>query len=208
MKKSVDNKTISWCSYSNDINAQCNVDGVTYYFAAIGGYDRGGQTVYIITKSGNWTVPRTGKYMIELYGGGCGGMTADMGTTTYTSGGLSCQHYDSINLIAGMSIPVTIGTGGYRQNFGSMLSDNASTGTSFGSYSVSGGGNTIGHGARSITIRAAAGNYGKAGTREMAYYQTTNNYPDGVLGKSYGWGSDRDRTSGDPCSVYLKYLGA
>lgn len=135
-------------------------------------------------------------------------MTADASTITYTSGGSSCQHYDSINLIAGASMTVTIGTGGYRQIRGSTLSDIVSTGTSFGNYSVSGGGNTIGYGAGSITVGAAAGNYGKAGTREMPSYMTTNNYPNGVLGKSYGWGSDRDRTYGGPGAVYLKYLGA
>lgn len=141
MKKSDNGKTISWFSYAN-VDGQCNVAGVIYHYAAIGGYDRGGQTVYIITQSGNWTVPRTGKYMIELYGGEGGGITSDSGARfQYTTGGSSCQHYDSINLTAGTTISVTIGTGGLVHSIWDTNPDTTSTGTSFGNYSVAGGGN-------------------------------------------------------------------
>lgn len=89
MKKSEDNKTISWVNYSNDADAQCNAATITYYFAAIGGYDMGEgggvSSEHLITKSGNFVVPKTGRYYLELYGGG--------GATTVNNryqGGSSC----------------------------------------------------------------------------------------------------------------------
>ena len=90
-----DGKTIKF--YSETVYAQQNKQNVSYYFAAIGGYDRGGQTEWLITESGNFIVPRTGRYMLELYGGGGGVSDSDsIREGRAVQGGSSCQRYDSI----------------------------------------------------------------------------------------------------------------
>lgn len=189
MKKSSDGKTISF--YGEDASAQQNNSGDIYYFAAIGGYDMGGGvTEWLITSSGSWTVPRTGRYMLELYGGGGGTVRR-----SYYQGGSSCQVYDSITLTKGTSIQVIIGQG---------MSENSGGSTSFGSYSVSGGGlgelNTGGNG---------AGNKGTDG--QYASY-STKKLSNGTLGSTYGFGENASSSSGfgtgGPGAVYLKYLGA
>lgn len=191
VKKSADGKTIYW--YSNDGETdQSNKAEVFYNFAAIGGYDTGGQTEWVITSSGSWTVPRTGRYMLELYGGG-GGTDRYKNNSGYT-GGASCQHYDSISLTSGENINIVIGSGGNRNNAGEA--------TSFGSYSVSGGGGTNGENAG-----AGAGNYGAAGV-----YRVRNEidgvYGTGVFSTRYGDGAGHRNVDGGPGAVYLKYLGA
>lgn len=209
VKKSADGKTFyMYGTAAAGEYGQANASGITYAFAAIGGNDIGGQTEWTITSSGTWTVPRTGRYMLELYGGGGGGFSyrASFGSA-FASGGSSCQHYDSINLTVGTSVSVTIGTGGYRMPYGSIVSDTVATGTSFGNYSVAGGGNSVG--VDSLTTGgAAAGNYGKAGTANMTSSTVDNNYPNGVLGSKYGYGSSNTQNYGGSGAVYLKYLGA
>lgn len=183
---------------------QSNKSGEIYYFAAIGGYDMGGLTEWIITSSGSWTVPKTGRYMLELYGGG-GGTPRLVGKSGYT-GGSSCQHYDSVSLTAGTSFNVTIGEAGV-----SSASLNEVTGggsTTFGSYSVSGGGK-----ATTSAAGSGAGNYGKSGIYVSGSTRTpTTN--DGVLGSIKGVGSGGGAGSSGTSipatagAVYLKYLGA
>lgn len=151
----------------------------------------GGATEWTITSSGSWTVPRTGRYMLELYGGGGG--TVRTSGAGYT-GGSSCQHYDSIVLNRDDVFDVTIGVAGeYGSDGGSTI---------FSSYSVKGGG-----GASSDAAGTKSGNYGRAGQ-----YQSYNMYGrtrnDGVYGTTYGAGAgnnaDYSATAG---AVYLKYLG-
>ena len=191
LKISEDRKTISWYS-SSRANEQLNASGRNYYYAAIGGYDMGGQTEWTITQSGTWTVPKTGRYMLELYGGGGG--TVRTSGAGYT-GGSSCQHYDSIVLNRDDVFDVTIGVAGeYGSDGGSTI---------FSSYSVKGGG-----GASSDAAGTKSGNYGRAGQ-----YQSSNMYGrtrnDGVYGTTYGAGAgnnaDYSATAG---AVYIKYLGA
>lgn len=150
----------------------------------------GGQTEWTITQSGTWTVPRTGRYYIELYGGGGGGNgTSSNGRT----GGSSCQSYDSITLTKDQNLPVSIGVGGAYEG-------RTGTATTFGNYSVNGGG-----GATSSAGGAGAGNLGKNGSQ---YYssQVSPNYSDGTFGTQYGFGSKGNNQAG-PGAVYLKYLG-
>lgn len=91
-----------------------------------------GETEFIITESGNFIVPRTGRYMLELYGGGGGvSNTDDLMEGRAVQGGSSCQSYSSISLTAGDSIAVTIGAGGSYRIDGSTR---PATGTSFGNY--------------------------------------------------------------------------
>ena len=193
---------------TEDAIGQSNESGEIYYFAAIGGYDMGGATEFIITESGNFIVPRTGRYMLELYGGG-GGVSnyGSMDKGNSVQGGSSCQRYDSISLTAGDSIAITIGVGG-----ASMLSGiSTATGTSFGTYSVAGGGAGDGWAA---TGGSGSGNLGAAG-RVVRYSDAGYNKNKGTCGSVYGLGgyggrgtSDSYGEKGTDGAVYLKYLGA
>lgn len=197
--------------YSTESAAkQSNVSGKIYSFAAIGGYDMGGATEFIITESGNFIVPRTGRYMLELYGGG-GGVSnyGSMDEGYAIQGGSSCQRYDSIGLTAGDSIAITIGVGG-SSSYGNT-STAAGAGTSFGTYSVDGGGAADG---RTATGGSGSGNLGTLG-RVVRYSNADYNNNGGTLGSTYGRGGygGKDHSSsfyklGAKGAVYLKYLGA
>lgn len=203
-----DGKTIKF--YSDNVDAQQNYKSVIYHFAAIGGYDRGGETEWLITSSGSWTVPRTGHYMLELYGGGGGVYKADkIRSGRAVQGGSSCQSYGSISLTAGDSIVVTIGDGGLYKIDGTTR---PATGTSFGTYSVDGGGTGDG---TTATGGSGSGNLGTAGS--VISYSATNkfNNNNGTFGSLYGvggWGGNSSSSSGGKSgtdgAVYLKYLGA
>ena len=203
-----DGKTIKF--YSETVYAQQNKQNVSYHFAAIGGYDRGGQTEWVITSSGTWTVPRTGRYMLELYGGG-GGVSnyGSVRSGRAVQGGSSCQSYSSISLTAGDSIAVTIGVEGSSKFSGAL---SAATGTSFGTYSVDGGGTGDGE---TATGGSGSGNLGTTGA--VISYSSTNKYNNnnGTFGSLYGvggWGGRSSSSSGGKYgtggAVYLKYLGA
>lgn len=162
----------------------------------------------MITSSGSWTVPRTGRYYIELYGGG-GGVNryGDVTKGSSIQGGSSCQSYSSINLVAGDSIAVTIGVGG-TSAYGYA---SQATGTSFGAYSVDGGG--MGNGI-SKEGGSGSGNLGTSGSVVM-FADADYNNNNGTLGSMYGQGGYGGRSSsssygekGTDGAVYLKYLGA
>ena len=195
MKKSADGITISW--YAGNATAQQNKTGNIYYFAAIGGYDIGGMTEWVIDSSGSWTVPKTGRYMLELYGGG-GGTPRALSSSGYT-GGSSCQHYDSVSLNVGETIQVVIGAAG-KSSSGVTSGES----TSFGSYTVLGGG-----AASNSAAGGAAGNYGKSGVR-VNRNNDVQTYNDGVFGTMYGVGSSNSSNAHGATAgaVYLKYLGA
>lgn len=153
-----------------------------YDFAAIGGYDMGGRTEWIITSSGTWTVPRTGRYYIELYGmGGTGSYYYN----DFASGGSSCQSYDNVQMTKNSSIAVVIGS-------------SSSSKTSFGSKSVDNAGNAT----NATTPGKGTGNLGADGVASSGDYEV--NYGKGVLSKLYGAGGGN---IGSPGAVYLKYLG-
>lgn len=189
VKKSADKKTLSLYS-GNGAPYQFNNLGTTYYYAAIGGYDMGGVTEWIITQSGTWTVPETGRYYVELYGGG----GAAEGNNNY-QGGSSCQSYSGVLLTKGASIDVTLGQGTFGED---------GTSTTFGSYSVAGG--------KKATYDAGAG-AGNLGTNGKYEPHNTKNYSNGTAPYSqlYGWGinahSNINAGTGGPGAVYLKYLG-
>lgn len=179
IKSSTDRKTFSL--YASDAAGnQYNNEGQIYYFAAIGGYDMGGATEWIINSSGTWTVPRTGRYYIELYGMGGNGTYY---YSNYASGGSSCQSYNNVQMTKGSSIAVVIGS-------------NSSSKTSFGSKSVDNGGNAT----NETTPGKGTGNLGADGVASRDTWVI--NYGKGVWSKHYGYGN------GGPGAVYLKYLGA
>lgn len=190
-----DKKTFYWYSTQSSSNQQ-NISGNAYFFAVIGGYDMGGSTEWTITSSGSWTVPKTGRYLLELYGGG-GGTSRSGGKAGYT-GGSSCQHYDSVTLTLGDTFDVTIGAGGDSSTVTSYVTDGGVT--TFGSYSVSGGGKSVG------SAGTGAGNYGKVGSYQSSS-SGTRNYNDGALGQIYGCGAAQNNIGATDGAVYLKYLG-
>lgn len=211
IRSSTDRKTFSLCATDN-ANNQYNKAGQIYYFAAIGGYDMGGVvTEWLITSSGTWTVPRTGRYMIELYGGGGGAWNNPYNDLFSYQGGSSCQTYDSVMLTMGNKINVSIGVGGgYSNSTEPAPNPLDSTGTTFGSYSVAGGGRATGS-----SGGAAAGNKGTGGTVGGANIAT--NPSSGKFGNLYGYGgfgtifaqtTQTNGSNGGPGAVYLKYLGA
>ena len=183
IRSSTDRKTFSLCATDN-ANNKYNIEGQIYYFAAIGGYDMGGVTEWIITSSGTWTVPRTGRYYIELYGMGGQG---EYYYSNCASGGSSCQSYDNVQMTKGSSIAVVIGS-------------ISSSKTSFGSKSVDNGGNA----ANATTPGKGTGNLGADGVASSDGNYVIN-YGAGVLSKKYGFGGGN---RGGPGAVYIKYLGA
>lgn len=189
--------------YADGGNDQFNSLGATYYFAAIGGYDMGGQTEWTITSSGTWTVPRTGRYYIELYGGGGGAWQTNPNDFNAYQGGSSCQFYNNINLNKDDVISVSLGVGGGVSTSSITPSPAEATGTTFGSYSVAGGGRAM------SAIGSAAGNLGIDGHRGISGPNSSN----GKYGALYGYGGFFSPTAGTssaggPGAVYLKYLGA
>ena len=181
---------------TDDAASQSNASSVVYHFAAIGGYDLGGPTEFLITSNGTWTVPRTGRYYIELYGGGGGSFRSGTGEAGY-AGGSSCQSQASVSLTAGSSVSVTIGTKGRGGNYMAL----AGGATTFGSYTVNGGGASD-----ASSGGAGAGNLGQSGTaRSIGNIAVTTN--NGVYGSVYGCGAGAYE-NGTNGAVYLKYLGA
>lgn len=155
----------------------------------------GGATEWTITSSGTWTVPRTGRYMLELYGHGGNGYyqsSDDKG-----SGGASCQSYDSVNLTKGTAIPVSVSTS----------STAGSSGTSFGNYSVANGGNAVWVNSQTYHAGEGAGNKGATGVATNNGGNVPYTYGTGSLSKTYGYGAAPNKQGG-PGAVYLKYLGA
>lgn len=151
------NKSLSW--YGSDAATQLNTSGTTYLYFAIAEETYTpyiGQS-FILLNSGSFVVPVTGKYRIEIHGGG-GGNGGDFGhwswqyrrnirVTLGGAGGGSGEVYNNVQLTAGDIIPYTIGKGGTNGSEGSNryepstpATDGTQGGTTtFGSYSIAGG---------------------------------------------------------------------
>ena len=183
IKRSVDKKTIHWYS-TYSASRQRNSTNTPYYYAGITGISPSNE--FLIVQSTEWYVPKTGRYYMELYGGG--------GSSPYNShwvGGSSCQTFDSITLTKGDVISITVG----KANSG------ATDGTTkFGQYSVQGA-----TAATDSAIGKGSGNKGKDGWYDQN--QNVYNYSDGELGQRFGFGRNYAAGAGQG-AVYLKYLGA
>lgn len=154
----------------------------------------GKQILFSITSSTTWEVPYTRKYYMELYGRGGGGWHENQ--PSYAgAGGSSCQSY-TVSLTARQKINVNIGKGGTSRYWSAATSG---TTTSFGTYSVNGGG----AGANS-TGGSGAGNLGtKGGTGQNALY----NYSKGKLrSELFGYGGSGSRHGGAG-AVFLQFIG-
>lgn len=194
-KKSENGKTFSW--YSDKLaGAQSNVLGKIYYCFGISGLtpvSNQNENDFFIQKSGSFVVPRTGRYYLELHGGGgSGGYRA--------GGGGSGQTYNEITLTKNVVIPVTIGSGGNV----SGSSGSAGGTTTFGEYSVAGGNPPDYY---SSDAGTGSGNVGENGNG-------TNGGSGGGLFPNSGHGGaftegagGKLLSSGSSGLVYLKYLG-
>lgn len=172
-----------------------------------------------ITESTTFTVGLTGRYNIYLHGGGGGASETPTSTTAnweISGGGGSGEKFENITLTAGEQYNVIIGKAGKS---GASSTDGGTT--SFGSYSVAGGGRATDSG----TPGTGSGSLGEAGTR--AYRVSSGNSVvakggtggDNVFGY-YGVGASitkfssssgkysYDHTSPTDGCVILEYLGA
>lgn len=192
-KKSNDGKTFSWYSDKKAV-AQSNTLGEIYFCFGISGLapvSNSSENAFFIQKSGSFVVPFTGRYYLELHGGGgSGGYRA--------SGGGSGQTYNEIVLTKDSIIPVTVGVGG------SIRGSSGSAGgtTTFGEYSVAGGNPPSYY---STTPGTGSGNVGENGN--------VNNggsggglFPNNGHGGNIG-GDNPSLANGSDGLVYLKYLG-
>ena len=218
VKRDNDCRMISW--YAQDTGAtaaaQLNAEGVEYRHMYAGYYDDSyGPVDRLITASGVFVVEKTGKYYIELYGGGGGGhvLGDDTKPTSIASGGSSCQSYSGVQLNKGDVINVVIGAGGAGSNSSHSPGANGGT-TSFGSLSVAGGG-----GGSKTAGGTGSGNLGKSGEfvanprNSVAGLGST--VSDGVYGADYGYGGGIGYNSakrfkekdGGAGAVFIRYEG-
>lgn len=197
VKRSKDNKSISWYSKNNDAGEQLNSSSTTYFYLYGGHDDEAPPEDKLIVQSGTFTVEKTGKYYIELYGGGGEAYLSRNNIQEAASGGSSCQSYTEVQLTAGEAINVVIGAA------------NGGT-TTFGSYSVAGGGS-----ASNSTAGKGSGNLGKDGRKYNL--NTTPVTSDGVYGSEYGYGGyisssgsgfSYSKVPGGSGAVYIHYLYA
>lgn len=148
----------------------------------------------LITVSKTFIVPKTGRYYLELHGGGGASAATGPSGTEFGSGGGSGQVYNEILLTSGDEISCVVGKGGTNPSIYSASDGEA---TSFGSYSVLGGQgayNKIGEG---------RGNVGQSGT-------TTSGGSGGGRLPMYGAGSfssHGNNMSGNNGAIYIEYLG-
>lgn len=226
-KVSQDNKTYYWYAdyYSSSNKSEAyknayNTNGVVYFYVGFGGYDVGGQTEWLLTDSQTWVVPRTGKYYIELYGGGG---RAGCPKHYSVTGRSSCQSYNNVNLSARQKISVIVGKGGESRvgNYDYTRDGTSGTETKFGTYSVDGGKATNYGGTYDtgwiLQVGDGAGNLGTQGYQGVkgSIDNQECNYSTGHYGYKYGYGGFADYVDnssqmrdGGPRAVYLKYLGA
>lgn len=225
-KKSNDGKTFSWYS-DNNASAQSNATNKEYYCYGISGLVNvvgSGATTWLFTENQSFVVPFTGRYYLELHGGGGGAQYGnDVNRHKFSAGGGgSGQKYDSISLTAGESVNIVIGSAGennYRSNTTGTPAV-AGGSTSFGTYSVNGGGEakfsetgTIF--ASKLIAGAGSGNIGTSGSKILDSEDSvaSGGVGGGIVGSFYGCGGahaasnvtgQKDPTAG---AVYLKYLG-
>ena len=154
-------------------------DGKTYH------YDSAGTLLETTQTNGTFIVPKAGTYKLELHGGGGGGAggaatewQCGKGFAVGTGGGGSGEIYTvSLSKTSYSVVIGTGGTGGYGYSSGcymcSATSGPGSTGgtTSFGSYSVAGGG-----GGQGSTLKTYSQSYGAGGTASGSLATEGGNY--------------------------------
>lgn len=166
---------------------------------------------WTITQSGTFVVEATGKYEIELHGGGGGGdysntYSVSVGMQPSSAGGAGSGEVVEAYLQKGDSVQVVIGaggTGGYR--FMNTQESEATDGgaTSFGDISIGGGGqgySGISGGTTSGSL-ATAGEYNQEGA-DASGGLGNKNKPSQTYGNG-GGAADRNSSPGQPGAVIL-----
>lgn len=219
LSTSVKTANVSWnensvtLSHDSDASIIFNSSGVSYICAAFGVSNNKNHKTQLIIESGTFIVPETASYYIELHGGGGG---ACFYTTSYPYsgwyGGSSGQYYENVQLTAGTAINVIIGAGGESRTYNYPATDtppSAGGATSFGSYSVDGGG-----AATQSAVGSGSGNLGKSGIDiSSSGWQRYGASGGGAVGLEYGTGgyidtesqSTFDLVNGRPGAVYLRW---
>lgn len=226
-KKSNDGKTFSWYA-DKGAAQQSNTSGKEYYCYGISGLMSAigaGSTTWLFTENQTFVVPFTGRYYLELHGGGGGAKYGyDVNRRNLSAGGGgSGQKYESILLTSGESINIIIGSAGENKPQQRNIGDPAVAGgaTSFGTYSVNGGGEAKFSGSSTnihavyLTAGVGSGNIGTSGSVILDSEDSVapGGVGGGVVGSFYGCGGAQaaSTTSGmkSPTAgcVYLKYLG-
>lgn len=167
-------------------------------------------TTWTITESGQWEVPATGQYQVELHGGG-GGAAIDFSggqMPNYgASGGGSGEVY-TLSLVKGQKIQVVIGSGGAGNRDWTGYAGGES---SFGSVSIAGGG---GGTCLSGTLVAggAVGTLATSGTTVHASLGAgglgNKNKPNQTYGNGGNVFGGNYANSGQPGAAIITFLGA
>ena len=102
----------------------------------------GYQVILDTVGSGTWVCPASGNWEVELHGGGGGG--GGGGLSYAGAGGGGSGELYTVNIACGQQMDYSIGKGGVRgrgsQNTSNSTSGYAGGATSFGLYSIDGGG--------------------------------------------------------------------
>lgn len=175
-----------------------------------------------ITESETFTVSLTGRYNVYLHGGGGGASerpTSETGNWQVAGGGGSGEKFENVILTAGEQYNVVVGKAGASATSSSASTDGGAT--SFGSYSVAGGG-------RATSGSAPGTGSGSLGGDGTTAYRVTTTSPDVATGGTggddifnyYGVGASIKKslsssgrytytlTGGTDGCVILEYLGA
>ena len=177
-------------------------------------------TTWTITQSGQWEVPATGQYQVELHGGGGGGgggfITSSCSSFGGGGGGGSGEIF-TVRLTKGQKVNVGIGVGGSAgfgsPQFGWAGSDGSSgEKTLFGELQVNGGGG--GYVQSSYAGGAASGSLATDGSGGGLNYSgpggvgNKNNpsqtYGNGGLGGNGAYAG----SAGNPGAAIITFLGA
>lgn len=164
---------------------------------------------WTITQSGTFVVEATGKYEIELHGGGGGGdslMSSQSGWNGYVGSGGGSGKVVTEYLQQGDVVSVVIGAGGTAgYNYAGSASSYAADGgaTSFGDISVSGGGKgSAGYrGGSASGSLATAGEYNQEGA-DVSGGLGNKNKPSQTYGNGGGV-ADGSPSPGQPGAVIL-----
>ena len=205
-------------NYNAPASKVCNV---TLDFLAVG-------TSWTYGTSTTFTAPVTGKYQVELHGGGggggCGGDYDKVGNEYLTGGtggaGGGSGEIITVELSANEQVFITIGSGGAGGTYGGWsgggTSSQAGTPSSFGSYLTVNGGGGGGQGGEGGGTGAAGTQQGSLASGSQGNKNNpSQQYGDGGAGGSGGsvaWGSlahtpPGGGAAGQPGACIITFMG-
>jgi hypothetical protein len=175
----------------------------------------------LITTSGNWIAPETGRYAITLIGGGGGGGRGRYSVSCGGGGGSGAARIVYIEIMKGELFQIVIGSGGVGSSSeSSSVNDPVQRGTSggqtsFDNYAALGGeGGVSGYrsDADTVALGGAAGFLGESGGNGSrigigkggnSFLTTVQKYGNG----GDGGGIDQKGKDGFAGCVLIEYLG-